>query len=96
MPTISWFNGTAIRMYFDDHAPPHFHAVHGGDEALISIADGALLEGRLPRSVARDVQQWTEINRAALLENWDRARSRPRLPLFRIPGLDAQRPERCS
>jgi hypothetical protein len=24
MPTISWFYGIAIRMYFLDHPPPHF------------------------------------------------------------------------
>jgi len=26
MPTISWFYGIAIRMFYNDHAPPHFHA----------------------------------------------------------------------
>ena len=24
MPTIAWFYGIAIRMYFLDHPPPHF------------------------------------------------------------------------
>lgn len=28
MPTISFFYGIAIRMYFRDHAPPHFHAIY--------------------------------------------------------------------
>jgi len=32
MPTISWFYGISIRMYFNDHAPPHFHAIIGGDD----------------------------------------------------------------
>jgi len=32
MPTISWFYGNSIRMYFNDHAPPHFHAIIGGDD----------------------------------------------------------------
>jgi hypothetical protein len=26
---ISRFRGIVVRMYFDDHPPPHFHAVHG-------------------------------------------------------------------
>jgi Domain of unknown function (DUF4160) len=26
MPTISMFYGILIKMFFDDHAPPHFHA----------------------------------------------------------------------
>ena len=25
MPTISTFYGILIRMFFNDHAPPHFH-----------------------------------------------------------------------
>jgi uncharacterized protein DUF4160 len=35
MPTISWFYGIAIRMYFVDHPPPHFHAVYGEHEANV-------------------------------------------------------------
>jgi hypothetical protein len=38
MPTISRFFGILISMYFDDHAPPHFHARYGGEKALIAIA----------------------------------------------------------
>ncbi|HEY5957845.1 MAG TPA: DUF4160 domain-containing protein, partial [Polyangiaceae bacterium] len=37
MPTISRYFGIVIRMYFDDHAPPHFHASYGADEAEIGI-----------------------------------------------------------
>lgn len=29
MPLISRFFGILIYMYFDDHAPPHFHAEYG-------------------------------------------------------------------
>ena len=35
MPTISWFYGIAIRMYFLDHPPPHFQAVYGEHEANV-------------------------------------------------------------
>jgi len=24
-------------MYFDDHHPPHFHAIYGGEQAVIAI-----------------------------------------------------------
>jgi hypothetical protein len=40
MPTISRFYGIVIRMYFSDHAPPHFHAVYSGEEAVIAIESG--------------------------------------------------------
>jgi Domain of unknown function (DUF4160) len=37
MPTISQFFGILIRMYFNDHAPPHFHALYNEREAVIRI-----------------------------------------------------------
>jgi len=27
MPEVSRFFGISIRMYFDEHNPPHFHAI---------------------------------------------------------------------
>jgi hypothetical protein len=59
MPTISWFYGIAIRMYFLDHPPPHFEAAYGEHQANVSIETGELIEGRLPRTAARLVKQWT-------------------------------------
>jgi hypothetical protein len=87
MPTISWFYGIAIRMYFVDHPPPHFEAVYGEYEANISIGTGEVIEGRLPRTAAALVKQWTLAHQAELLSNWERARSK--LPLERIAGLDS-------
>ena len=37
MPELSRFYGIIIRMYFDDHAPPHFHAEYGGEQAVVGI-----------------------------------------------------------
>ncbi len=37
MPEISRFYGIIIRMYYDDHNPPHFHALYGDDEAWVNI-----------------------------------------------------------
>lgn len=37
MPEISRFFGIIIRMFFNDHVPPHFHAVYGEHETLIEI-----------------------------------------------------------
>ena len=87
MPTISWFYGIAIRMYFLDHLPPHFEAVYGEHEANVSIETGDVIAGRLPPTAARLVKQWTLAHGAELKANWDRARAK--LPLERIAGLDA-------
>jgi hypothetical protein len=87
MPTISWFYGIAIRMYVRDHPPAHFHAVYGEDEAFVSIETGEVIEGKMRRSAARLIKEWTLARQALLLENWRRAQGGEQLE--RIPGLDA-------
>ena len=42
---ISEFFGIFIYMYYQDHSPPHFHAIYGSDEALIAIEDLKVLRG---------------------------------------------------
>lgn len=37
MPTISAFYGIVIQMFFNDHAPPHFHAKYAEFKASIDI-----------------------------------------------------------
>ena len=58
MPTISWFYGIAIRMYLNDHPPPHFHAYYESSVAVIDIETGAVRVGRLPPRILRFVEQW--------------------------------------
>jgi hypothetical protein len=89
MPTISWFFGIAIRMYFNDHAPPHFHAIHGDDEALVAIETGEVLQGRLGRNARRLVREWALRYNVQLMDNWARGQPGAREAMERIPGLDA-------
>jgi hypothetical protein len=55
MPTISTFRGIVIRMYYDDHSPPHFHALYQGDEAKVAIATLEIIDGQLPPRMLRYV-----------------------------------------
>ena len=48
MPTISTFYGILIRMFFNDHPPPHFHAQYGEFEATFSIDTLEILEANCP------------------------------------------------
>jgi len=48
MPTIAFFYGISIQMFFDDHNPPHFHARYNRAKSLIRIADGEIISGELP------------------------------------------------
>ena len=88
MPTISYFYGIAIRMYLNDHVPPHFHAFYGEFSATVLISSGEILEGKLPKTAANLVKEWTGLNRPALLTDWDLARQN--ITPLPIGGLDAQ------
>ncbi len=86
MPIISYFFGIYIRMYHDDHNPPHFHAEYQGYEALIEIKSGNILEGELPKRAFKIIREWVEENRELLMENWERAINFESLE--RIKGAD--------
>ena len=49
MPEISRFYGIIIRMYFQDHNPPHFHAEYQGMKAEYDIRTLDILAGSLPK-----------------------------------------------
>src|SRR5213593_1511521 len=58
VPIVSAFFGIIIRMYFDDHNPPHFHAEHQGQVAVVDF-DGRILAGEIDSSTARKlIRQW--------------------------------------
>ena len=71
MPTISMFYGVLIQMYWNDHAPPHFHALYSEYEVLIDIRTLEILEGSLPRRALALVLEWAQAHRAELVEDWD-------------------------
>ena len=74
MPEISRFLGIIIRMHFNDHNPPHFHAAYGEWEALIEIETLGILRGELPRRILALVLEWAFYRREELRQNWDRVR----------------------
>jgi hypothetical protein len=75
VPTISRFHGITIRMYFDDHEPPHFHARDSDGETRVRIDTLAAMHGgTLGRRQIRLVLTWAELHRAELEQNWRRAR----------------------
>lgn len=86
MPRISEFFGVIIGMYFNDHAPPHFHAKYGEFEAVVVISTLEVLRGSLPRRALALTVEWAIAHRPALEENWERARRGE--PLSAIPPLE--------
>ncbi len=70
MPTISAFYGILIRMFFNDHPPPHFHARYGEFEATIEIGPLEVMEGQLPRRALTLVLEWAKMHKEELFEDW--------------------------
>ncbi len=86
MPTISFFFGMIVQMYWRDHAPPHFHIRYNEFEASVAIETGEVIEGRLPKTARRLAREWTERHRTELLVNWERGRNRQ--TFYSIQGYD--------
>ena len=71
MPTISIFFGIVIKMFFEDHNPPHFHAEHQGEMAVFDFR-GNILRGDISsRTAVRLIREWVDLHQTELDENWN-------------------------
>ena len=86
MPILSTFFGITVRMYFADRGPPHIHVDYHGQEALVAIMDGGILQGMLPRRARALVRPWCLDHPLELQQNWMEAQDLR--SLARIPGAD--------
>lgn len=67
MPEISRFYGIVIRMYFQNHNPPHFHAEYQGYKAEYDIRTLSILAGSLPKRANALVLEWAATHRTDYL-----------------------------
>ena len=75
MPVISRFFGITIRMYFDDHEPPHFHALYAGQEGQVGIDPIVVIAGKLPNRAISMVLEWAALHQRELMGIWNRLRN---------------------
>jgi hypothetical protein len=68
MPTISTFYGILIRMFFNDHAPPHFHVQYAEFKATVEIKTLTIASGDLPRRAQELVLDWAELHHKSYLK----------------------------
>ncbi len=85
MPEISRFYGIVIKMFFDDHEPPHFHVEYAEHQAVVSIETVALIGGTLPPRALGLVAEWAALRQEELREAWQRAKNLE--PVDRIDPL---------
>lgn len=85
MPEISRFFGIVIRMFYDDHGPPHIHAEYQGNRAKIDLGGNVLRGGLASRTALKLVREWIDLHQDDLQEDWELARSGQ--PMNRIDPL---------
>ncbi len=61
-------------MYWNEHAPPHFHAQYGKFKASFDIETSEKMKGRFPIAGERLVKEWARQYKKQLLENWEMMR----------------------
>jgi hypothetical protein len=86
MPEISRFFGIVIAMYYDDHAPPHFHVRYGEYKAIMAIDRLGIVEGYLPPRALGLVTEWATLHKNELHEDWTLAEKHA--PLKKISPLE--------
>jgi hypothetical protein len=72
--TLCAFFGIVIRMFYDDHNPPHIHAEYQEKKAVLDFR-GNILKGDLEsRTAVKLVREWIDLRNAELNEDWELAR----------------------
>ena len=71
MPTLIEIDGIQVRMYFNDHNPPHVHVIAGEYAAKLAIADGTVFAGSVSGKAERLARGWVLENQDFLIAKWE-------------------------
>src|SRR4029450_9329733 len=75
MPIVSMFFGIVIRMFYNDHEPPHFHAEYQGQRGKFDL-NGEMMVGNIQsRRGRRLTRGWTLLHQAEISANWQRIKA---------------------
>lgn len=86
MPEICRFFGIIIRMFYDEHEPPHFHVEFQGNKAVFDFS-GNIMHGNInSRTATKLVREWIDLRRKELEEDW--ALSKAGKQINKIAPLD--------
>ncbi len=70
MPTFQRFGAVSVRMYADDHRPPHFHIVALDFQVLVRISDLTVIAGEARASDIAEALAWARTHRETLALRW--------------------------
>jgi hypothetical protein len=70
MPTLCRFGAISLRIYADDHRPPHFHITGPDFEVLVQLSDMVVIAGSARPVRIAEAMAWAVENRAMLTTTW--------------------------
>ena len=71
----AWAFGIVIRMFYNDHAPVHFHAEYQGQRGKFDLT-GRMIAGNIGSTTARRlIRQWARQHEAEIRANWQRVQT---------------------
>jgi hypothetical protein len=88
MPIVSVFFGVVVRMFYQEHEPPHFHAEYQGQRATFDFSGRVMAGSICSRTARRLIRQWALRHAAELTRNWTKLKAG--LPLDRIAPLERE------
>ncbi len=71
MGKLHQIGNTIIRVYANDHLPPHFHIVSPDNQALVEIATLTVLAGTLGNN-GKVAVKWASANIETIKAEWNR------------------------
>jgi hypothetical protein len=75
MPIVSMFFGIIIRMFYDEHNPPHIHAEYQNHKAKIDFLGNILVGDLGSRTALRLVREWIDLRANELSDDWELAKA---------------------
>jgi len=76
MPEIIRFARSVLRMYADDHRPPHFHVVGPDFAVVVDINSLEVISGEARANDIAEALTWAEENQVALAMFWQKLNER--------------------
>jgi hypothetical protein len=76
MPTLQRFGSVSVRIYADDHRPPHFHIVAPEFQVLVGISDLTVIAGEARPAQIAEALAWARTHREMLALEWAKLNER--------------------
>ena len=70
MPVLQRFGSVSVRMYADDHRPPHFHIVAPEFQVLVRISDLKVIAGEARPAQIAEALAWAQSHQETLALRW--------------------------